>query len=177
MKTKIKKSVFIGVLFMACFCCQAQDRFIGIGSNGGVTDPCHPPVCYPFQNLDLLQIYATDLQILAAVSGGSTTCCTRQSTQDSILVELKKIDANTANLNATTPNNFSYLYINSSAVHTYPYGSYRAISVQNIGTSNAQFDGAILPPNASVIIPYSKYRLPKTISFNALKSTLLVLVQ
>jgi hypothetical protein len=120
--------------------------------------------------LDLLQIYATDLQILEAVSGGSTSCCTRQGTQDSILAELKKIDA-------ITTNGFIYSYINSTGVHTYTYGTYWAITVQNVGTSNAQFDGSVLPPGASVVIPYARNRLPRTVSINALKSTLLVLVQ
>jgi hypothetical protein len=172
MKTKINKLIVISVLFTACFYSQAQTRPSGgiISSSGGAFDPCHPPVCYPFQNLDLLQIYATDLQILEAVSGGSTSCCTRQGTQDSILAELKKIDA-------ITTNGFIYSYINSTGVHTYTYGTYWAITVQNVGTSNAQFDGSVLPPGASVVIPYARNRLPRTVSINALKSTLLVLVQ
>jgi hypothetical protein len=165
MKNKIKKLIVISVLFMACFCSQAQTR-----PSGATFDPCHPPVCYPFQNLDLLQIYATDLQILEAVSGGSTSCCIRQGTQDSILAELKKIDT-------ITTNSFIYSFINSSGVHTYKYGTYWAITVQNVGKSNAQFDGVALPPGASVIIPYARNRLPRTVSINALKSTLLVLVQ
>ena len=170
MKNKFKKLIVISVLFMTYFCSQAQDRVIGIGSNTSSIDPCHPPVCYPFQNLDLLQIYATDLQILSALSGGTTSCCIRQGTQDSILAELKKIDA-------ITTNKFIYSYINSTGVHTYTYGTYWAITVQNVGTSNAQFDGFVLPPGTSVVIPYERYRLPRTVSINALKSTLLVLVQ
>jgi hypothetical protein len=179
MKNNFKKLICISVLFIACFCSHAQTRPSGglISSSGGTFDPCHPPVCYPFQNLDLLQIYATDLQILNAVSGGSTSCCTRQGTQDSILAELKKIDTNTGNLNTITTNAFIYTYLNSTGVHTYTYGTYWAITVQNVGTSNAQFDGSVLPPGASVVIPYARNRLPRTVSINALKSTLLVLVQ
>lgn len=175
MKNNVIKHIAINIAFIACLCCEAQTKPGGgiIGSSSaGVTDPCHPPVCYPFQNLDLLQIYATDLQILEAVLGGGG-CCLRQGTQDSILAELKKIDAK----DTITTNAFTYLYINAAGIHTYTHGTYWAISVKNIGKTNAQFDGAILPPGESVVIPYARNRLPKTVSLNAGKSTLLVLVQ
>jgi|GEM_PF-4089839 len=176
MKNKIKKLILFSVSIIVCFSCHAQLRGNIISSSGSSFDPCHPPVCYPFQNLDLLQIYATDLQILAALSE-SSTCCTRQSTQDSILNTLKSINTIIENLDTVTTNNFSYSYIKGSGIHTYTYGTYLSISVQNIGDADAQFDGANLPPGANVTIPYSKNRLPKTVTLDANKSTLLVLVQ
>jgi hypothetical protein len=176
MKTNIIKLIGISLLFFTCQISTAQNHIAGISSSGGSLDPCHPPVCYPFQNLDLLQIYATDLQILEALSQ-SSTCCTRQGTQDSILTTLKSINTIIENFDSVTTNNFSYTYIKGSGVHTYTYGSYWAISVQNIGTVNAQFDGNTLPPGAIVTIGYSRYRLPKTVTLNALSSTLIVLVQ
>ncbi|MEO8760056.1 MAG: hypothetical protein ABI448_04145, partial [Bacteroidia bacterium] len=107
----------------------------------------------------------------------STPCCIRQGTQDSILAALKKIAVNTKKVNTVIKNSFTYSYINSAGVHTYKYGTYWAITVKNTGTSIAQFDGSILPPGESVIIPYSRNRLPRTVSINSLKSTLTVLIQ
>jgi hypothetical protein len=104
---------------------------------------------------------------LGVTNGNNLSSNAKEVTANQILGALKTV----------TPSNYTttttYTYITTSGSNTIPAGML-SISVSNVGSSNASFNGSTLPPGATINIQIPNAILPSQ-TYDCLTSALMIL--